>query len=470
VIPLRLAEIARAVGGRLVDGAEPDVTVVGPVVIDSRAVAAGALFVAVRGEHADGHDFAADAADAGAVAVLATRRVGVPAIVVDDTGVALGALAAAVLRRLPAVRVVGVTGSAGKTSTKDLLGAVFETTGPTVAPQGNLNNELGLPLTVARVDPGTSTVVLEYGARGVGHIRYLTTIASPTIAVVLNVGSAHLGEFGSRELVAQAKGELVEALPADGTAVLNADDGLVASMAARTRATVLTYGVDGSADIRIEGLTADSAARPRFVLHTPSGRAAVSLSLHGLHHAHNVAATVGAALAGGVPLEQAIAAVDAATPRSPHRMDGRTRADGVVVVDDAYNASPDSMLAGLRALAAMATLGRRWAVLGAMRELGDHSEAAHREVGERVAALGIDRLVVVGPDAAAVAAGAAHSRTWSGQVALVGDVDEAAALVQAELGEGDTILVKASNSEQLWRVADTLLDQSRPATVQAVQA
>jgi len=451
VIPLRLQEICRATGGRLVDGADPDRAVDGTVVLDSRAVADGSLFVAVRGEHVDGHDFARAAVDSGAVAFLGTRTTGAPGIVVDDAEVALGALGSAVLRRLPAARVVGVTGSAGKTSTKDLLGAVFATAGPTVAPAGNLNNEYGLPLTVTTATSDTETIVLEYGARGVGHIRYLTTIAPPRIGVVLNVGSAHLGEFGSREMVAQAKGELVEALPPDGAAILNADDALVAAMAARTQATVTTYGLAESADVRIVDLATDDAARARFTLSTPNGRAFVALSLHGAHHAHNAAAAIAAGLAAGLDLAPMVAAVEGASARSPHRMDVRTRADGVVVIDDAYNASPDSMVAGLHALARMKTTGRRWAVLGAMRELGVETETAHRDVGVAAAKLGIDRLVVVGPDAASIAAG------WAGDAKVVDDADDAADLVARELRDGDVVLVKASNSERLWRVADRLV-------------
>lgn len=451
MIPLRLQEICRATGGRLVDGADPDRVVDGAVVLDSRAVVDGSLFVAVRGERVDGHDFARAAIDSGAAAFLGTRAIDAPGIVVDDAEVALGALGSAVLRRLPATRVVGVTGSAGKTSTKDLLGAVFATAGPTVAPAGNLNNEYGLPLTVTTATSDTETIVLEYGARGIGHIRYLTTIAPPRIGVVLNVGSAHLGEFGSREMVAQAKGELVEALPADGAAILNADDELVAAMAARTQATITTYGLAESAGVRIVELTTDDAARARFTLSTPNGRAFVALSLHGAHHAHNAAAAIAAGLAAGLDLAPMVAAVEGASARSPHRMDVRTRADGVVVIDDAYNASPDSMVAGLHALARMKATGRRWAVLGAMRELGVETETAHRDVGAVAAKLGIDRLVVVGPDAAPIAAG------WAGEAAVVDDADDAAELVARELRDGDVVLVKASNSERLWRVADRLV-------------
>jgi UDP-N-acetylmuramoyl-tripeptide--D-alanyl-D-alanine ligase len=271
--------------------------------------------------------------------------------------------------------------------------------------------------------------------------------------VVLNVGAAHIGEFGSREKVALAKGELVEALPTGGAAILNADDPLVAAMASRTQASVVTYGRAESAGVRITELTTDEAARPRFVVKTSRGQAPVALRLHGAHHAHNAAAAIAAGLAAGISLDAAVAAVASATARSPHRMDVRTRADGVVVIDDAYNASPDSMLAGLRALTSMKTTGRRWAVLGAMRELGAETESAHRDIGAQAAKLGVDRLVVVGPDASQIAAG------WPHDVVMVDDADAAVATIAPELRAGDVVLVKASNSERLWRVADGLVGE-----------
>jgi UDP-N-acetylmuramoyl-tripeptide--D-alanyl-D-alanine ligase len=228
-------------------------------------------------------------------------------------------------------------------------------------------------------------------------------------------------------------------------------------MASRTQASVVTYGCADSADVRISELSTDEAARARFVLSTPKGSATVAMSLYGVHHAHNAAAAVAAGLAAGVDFDAAVDAVASATARSPHRMDVRVRADGVVVVDDAYNASPDSMLAGLRALTSLKASGRRWAVLGAMRELGVETEPAHRDIGAKAAALGVDRIVVVGPDAAPIAAGTETSTGWSGQVTLVDDADAAAELVGSELRAGDAVLVKASNSERLWRVADRLV-------------
>src|SRR5438309_3282815 len=271
-----LADVAGVTGGRPAAGADPDTRVTGTVAIDSRRVEPGSLFACLPGERVDGHDFAAAAVTGGAAAVLATRETDGPAVLVDDIAAALASLATAVLDK-SRCHVVAVTGSSGKTSTKDLLAAVFAAAGPTVAAEGSFNNELGLPLTALRVTDDTETLVLEYSARGVGHIRYLCGIARPDIAIVLNVGDAHLGEFGSRDAIAAAKGELVEAVPADGTAVLNADDARVAAMSSRTSARVVTFGAAATADVRVVDLTVDKAARPRFRLVTPRGEVAVVL-------------------------------------------------------------------------------------------------------------------------------------------------------------------------------------------------
>jgi UDP-N-acetylmuramoyl-tripeptide--D-alanyl-D-alanine ligase len=459
MIPLPLAEVARITAGTLVDGAAPEATVTGDVVIDSRRVSPGGLFVCVRGEHVDGHDYAAQALAAGAVGVVADRATQTPAVLVDDTQAALGAMAHGVIGQSSA-RVVGVTGSTGKTSTKDLLAVIFAAEGETVAAEGSFNNEFGLPLTALRVTPSTRTLVLEYSARGVGHIRYLCGIARPTVAVVLNVGAAHLGEFGSREAIAQAKGELVEALPPDGVAVLNADDELVAAMARRTDARVITFGVGPTADVRLGEIETDELARPSFRLTTPHGAVDVRLRVHGRHQAGNAAAATAAALAAGLPLDRATAALEAATTLSPHRMQLRERPDGVVVIDDAYNANPESMRAALTALVAIAAGRRSWALLGPMRELGADSAAMHEDVGRAAAELGVDELVVVGADAAPIIDGARGVDGWTGRTRTAADADAAAAIVTAAVAPGDVVLVKASNSERLWRVADALMDNT----------
>ncbi|GGK47805.1 UDP-N-acetylmuramoyl-tripeptide--D-alanyl-D-alanine ligase [Planomonospora parontospora subsp. parontospora] len=470
MIPLPLARIAEITSGALAGMADPRAVVRGPVVIDSRAAEPGSLFVAIKGDRADGHDFAAQAAAAGAAAVLAERPVEAPAVIVDDVLAALAALATAACAELPDCTVVGVTGSAGKTSTKDLLARLAARIGPTVAPPGSFNNEIGHPLTVLRADETTRCLVLELSARNVGHIDYLARIAPPKIGVVLNVGTAHLGVFGSREAIAQAKGELVEALPADGVAVLNADDPLVAAMAARTRARVTWYGRAESADVRAEDVTVDERGRASFTLRTPSGSAPVGLRLYGEHAVENALAAAAAAYELGLPVAVIAQELSEAEPRSRWRMEVTDRADGVTVINDAYNANPDSMRAAFRALDALAGPRRRFAVVASLAELGEHSDALNEGVGRMAGEAGLAGLVVVGRDAEPILAGArtAVEEAASGappgpqprpatRVVHAADTVEAAALLEGMLAPGDVVLVKGSRAAGLERVAHALV-------------
>ncbi|HEY0486149.1 MAG TPA: UDP-N-acetylmuramoyl-tripeptide--D-alanyl-D-alanine ligase [Mycobacteriales bacterium] len=455
MIPMTLAEVAAATGGTLAGGAAPGTSVTGPVEFDSRKVAPGGLFLALPGEHVDGHDFAATAIAAGAVAVLATRDVGVPAVLVDDPLPALGRLARAVLDRCPDLTVVGITGSSGKTSTKDLLAQVLATHGETVAPPGSFNNELGHPYTVLRVTPSTRYLVLEKSARGVGHIAALTQIAPPRIGVVLNVGTAHLGEFGDVATTEKAKGELVEALPADGVAVLNADDPRVRGMAARTAARVVLTGQRPDADIRATDVNLDTAGRPSFVLHAAAGSVPVRLGLYGEHHVANALAAAAVALELGMTPAEVAAALGGAGVVSRRRMEVVERGDGVTLVDDSYNANPDSTAAALRALRAMSPGRRSWAVLGYMAELGPAAREEHDRIGRLVVRLGIDRLVVVGDEARPLHTGAVLEGSFGGESVHVPDQDAAIALLASELRSGDVVLVKGSRY-RVWRVADAL--------------
>ena len=452
MIPLTLAEVADAVGGELHDVPDPQVPVTGDVELDSRRIRPGGLFVALAGERVDGHEHAAGAVGAGAVGVLAARPVGVPAVVVPDVPAALADLARAVLDRLPAITVVGLTGSSGKTSTKDLLAQLLAELGPTVAPPGSFNNELGHPYTVLRSTVDTRYLVLEKSARGIGHVAWLTRIARPRIGVVLNVGTAHLGEFGSRENIALAKGELVEALPADGVAVLNADDPLVLAMADRTAARVVTVGLAATADVRAVDVTLDERGTPSYELVTAAGSVPVTLAVHGEHQVGNSLAAAAVALELGMPLPAVADALGRARALSRWRMEVTERPDGVLVVNDAYNANPESMAAALRALTTMARGRRSWAVLGEMAELGASAADEHRRVGELTAELGVDRVVVVGPGAqrlyAAAREGAVH----------VDDADAAIALLRAQLRPEDVVLVKASRAAGLERVALALAE------------
>ncbi len=461
MIAMGLGEIADAVGGRVhAPAGDDDITVTGAPFLDSRAPEPGGLFVAVPGEHVDGHEFAEAAVGAGGAAVLASREVDAPAVLVDDTVVALGRLASHVLRRLPRLTVVGITGSQGKTGTKDLLAQLLEASGPTIAPVGSFNNELGLPLTALRADEGTDNLVLEMGARGIGHIRYLTDIVHPTVAVVLNVGVAHLGEFGSRDRIAQAKGELVEALPDDGVAVLNADDPLVMGMASRTRARVVTFGTSAGADVRVSDLTIDEQGRPRFTLTTPDGSAQVALPLAGEHQAMNAAAAAAVAHVRGVGAERIGGLLDTVVPRSRWRMEISDRDDGVTVINDAYNANPDSMRAALKTLAAIGGGRRRTvAVLGEMLELGESSRDEHDAIGRLVVRLDVSRLVVVGEGAKPIHLGACLEGSWDEESVFVPDIEAALEFIDDDVRAGDVVLVKASRGVGLERVAAAMLEQ-----------
>ena len=463
---MRLAEVAAVTGGRLHRATGDEL--VSSVEFDSRKVGPGALFLALPGERADGHGFAAAAVAAGAAGVLAGRPVDAPSVVApagesyagtdlgaadpDGAGAAvltaLGRLARHSITSLRDLTVVGITASSGKTSTKDLVAAVLTPLGETVAPPGSFNNELGHPWTALRAGASTRHLVLELSARGTGHIARLCRIAPPRIGVVLNVGSAHVGEFGSPEAIAQAKGELVEALPADGVAVLNLDDARVAAMASRTSARVVGFSAAGAPDATVSARNVRlEAGRPSFTLVTPEGSAEVALRLVGEHHVGNALAAAAVALeVGGTPAGIA-AALSAAGAVSRWRMEVTDRADGVTVVNDAYNANPESMTAALRALAAIGEGRRTWAVLGPMAELGDAAGAAHEQVAQVVAELGVDRFVAVGTD------------LYPGTTARVADRDAAVALLRAGLAPGDVVLVKASRSAGLDRVAAALVEQ-----------
>ncbi|MFD6181152.1 UDP-N-acetylmuramoyl-tripeptide--D-alanyl-D-alanine ligase [Streptomyces goshikiensis] len=467
MIALSLAEIADITGGRPHDIPDPSVRISGPVVIDSRKVEAGSLFAAFAGEHVDGHAYAERAVAAGAAAVLAARPVGVPAIVVPDVEKALGALARAVVERL-GTDVVALTGSAGKTSTKDLIAQVLQSHAPTVWTPGSLNNEIGLPLTALQATAETRHLVLEMGARGIGHIAYLTGLTPPRIGLVLNVGTAHIGEFGGREQIAQAKGELVEALPAEadgGVAVLNADDLLVRAMSARTKARTVLFGEAEDADVRATEVRMTPGGQPAFTLHTPTGCSDVTLRLYGEHHVSNALAAAAVAHVLGMSAVEIANALSGAGTLSRWRMEVTERADGVTIVNDAYNANPESMRAALRALVAMggaarANGGRTWAVLGPMAELGDASLAEHDAVGRLAVRLNVSKLVAVGGrEASWLQLGAYNEGSWGEESVLVSDAQAAVDLLRSELRPGDVVLVKASRSIGLERVALALLER-----------
>jgi UDP-N-acetylmuramoyl-tripeptide--D-alanyl-D-alanine ligase len=462
-VKLTLSEIAALTGGQLLGG-DPGAAV-SSYSIDSRTLAPGALFVALQAER-DGHDFVGDALDRGAAGALVSRTVeGAGLVLVDDTAVALTTLGHAARRRLAGVPVVGITGSTGKTSTKDLTAAALAPAGPVGASPVSFNNEIGVPLTLLSAPADPAAVVVEMGARGIGHIATLCAVAEPTVGVITNIGMAHAEFFGNRDDVAQGKGELLEALPPAGHAVLCADDDMTPRLRARTAARVLTAGAAAGADVRIRAVRLDDDLRPSFSVDTPWGSADVPpLPVRGSHQAGNAAYAIAVAGAVGVSLADAIAGLAGAVG-SPLRMDLRRSPAGVAVLNDSYNANPTSMAAAVEALAALgAGGGRRFAVLGPMAELGPHTEEEHRRLGALVAAAGVEAVVAVGGGngaealAAAVAALADGAREAGVEAVVVKGPDDAVAELASRLRSGDAVLVKASRVAGLERVAAALLD------------
>lgn len=461
MIPLSLARTAIAAGGTLLaDGHGEDE--VRAVTIDSRSITGGELFVAIPGDRVDGHDYTKQALDAGATGVLieneeralATGADPARLIRVPSTQDGLGLLAKdslARIRQIASPLVVGVTGSVGKTTTKDLLASVLAGRGPIIAPPGSFNNELGLPLTVLRADETTATLVLEMGADRIGNLEHLTSIAPLDIGAVLAVARAHLGEFGGIENVAKAKSELVSGILPGGTAVLNADDHRVKAMSAKA-STVVTFSASGNGDVFASDIVVGSDGRASFTLHHSGSSARVDLGLVGEHHVSNALAAAAVALVAGLPLDEIAAGLSGLGASSPHRMDVWSAGD-LTVIDDSYNANPDSMRAGLRALAQLTGEGRSLAVLGAMLELGEDSDREHEAIGREVAALGIDTLIAV--DAPSLAAGARRAGVETLEAA---SVSEAWPLL-LERADSGTILFKGSNGSKIWQLADRLKEQ-----------
>ncbi|GGR37933.1 UDP-N-acetylmuramoyl-tripeptide--D-alanyl-D-alanine ligase [Agromyces mediolanus] len=465
MIALRLAEIAAAVGGelRLPDtGATAQDRVDGPVTTDSRELVAGGVFVAKRGEFDDGHRFVPAAVDAGAALLIVEegQPVDVPQIVVDDSVDALGRLATEVVARVRALgrlRIVGVTGSNGKTTTKNLLRTVLERVGETVAARKSFNNEVGAPITMLELTESTEFLVAEMGASGVGEIARLIRMARPDVGIVLKVGLAHAGEFGGIEQTVRAKSEMVTELLDTDVAVLNADDPRVAPMAELTRARVVRFGLGDAADVRASGIRVH-ARGTEFTVTVPGGESAtVAFGVLGEHHIMNALAAIAAARELGVPLADIVSALESVTLAEHGRMEVLGGRDDITVINDAYNASPDSMSAALKTLAQVKRDGARtFAVLGEMSELGEFSGDEHDRIGLLAVRLGISQLVVVGSGARRLHISAINEGSWDGESAFVETQDEAFELVTAQARPGDTILVKSSNSAGLRHLGDRL--------------
>jgi len=461
--------ILSVTGGTLYQGS-PD-AVGNDVATDSRRVTPGCIFVALSGEHVDGHEFLEGAIAAGARVLIVSRDREDPAVArgtalaeqhrdvavvhVEDGTSAIQALATYHRSRLTCA-VVGVTGSTGKTTTKDFLDAVLRSTLNVVSTQENQNNELGVPLTVLRAGADTDVLVVEMGMRGLGQIEELCAIARPTVALVTNVGVTHIEILGSQDAVASAKGELVRALGPEGVAFLNGDDAYSAAIAATSLAPVIYYGLSDTCSLCADNVEVDAESRAAFDLRSDVGTAHITLPIPGRHNVYNALAAAAVGLYLGVPLDRVVRALDTAEV-SAMRMELFTSADGVTVINDAYNANPVSMQAAVVTLAEMDSATRRVAVLGDMAELGSLTELAHFRIGELVARLPIDVLVVVGPRAVHIAHGARAEGMSAERIYECSTVEEASGVLRRTLRHNDAVLVKASRVMGLESIVEEIV-------------
>ncbi|MGV8897339.1 MAG: UDP-N-acetylmuramoyl-tripeptide--D-alanyl-D-alanine ligase [Rhodoglobus sp.] len=462
MIDLRIDEIAEAIDGTLAGSVDAAALVVGgDVQTDSRLVTPGAIFFALPGEISDGHLFAQAAVDAGAALLVVERElpVTIPQVVVSDGLVALSALARTVVKRVRAggeLKVVAVTGSNGKTTTKNMLRAILADQGATVAPQGSFNNEVGAPISMLGVEMSTRFLVVEMGADAIGDITKLVSVATPDVGIVLTVGFAHISKFGSPDAIELAKSEMVSGLPSTSVAVLNADDSRVSRMAARTVATVTRFGLDATAEVRAIDVdtTVDGTS---FTVVADGESHPVLLRILGEHHVTNALAAITATRALGIPVVDAIRSLESLTRAERWRMEVLENTDGVIVINDAYNASPDSVAAALKTLAQVTESQRRsFAVLGEMAELGDYADDEHDRIGRLVVRLNVKQLVVVGHNARHIHNAAGLEGSWDGESIFVETADEAYDVLRDKLRKGDVVLVKSSNSAGLRFLGDRL--------------
>jgi len=446
---------------------DKEVNVTGSAETDSRLVSEGSIFFAKPGEQADGHDFVADAKSRGAVVAVVEHRVDVDItqLVVANTVDALGVLAAWLIGELKAngkLKVVGITGSNGKTTTKNMLRAILSQVGNTIAPIESFNNKVGAPISILRADLNTEFLVVEMGAEGLGTIAYLANMAQPDVGVILKVGMAHAGEFGGIDVTAKIKGELAEALGADAQLVLNVDDGMVAAMKDRTKAAVKWFGTSSESEYWASDISL-SKIGTSFVLHWPDGhKSDIQLSILGEHHVMNALAAASVSHLLGASKQQVVNALESMELAERWRMQRVVRSDGVTVINDSYNASPDSMKAALQTLAQLGRMGTRTiAVLGEMAELGQYSRHEHDSIGRLVVRLNIDQLVVVGEGAKLIHMGASQEGSWDGESKFFPSIAEALEYLRGILADGDTVLVKSSKSANLRFLGDDLMEVAK---------
>ena len=451
MIELKASEIAKIVGGELQGS---DISVTSAPVFNSNLATEGSIFLALAGEKTDGHNYISDAFAHGSVLAFVTREVPERCILVTDVLGALNALAAHVRQALPDLKVIALTGSQGKTTTKDLLNHILETVAPTVAPAGNFNNELGAPITLLQCDEKTRFCILEMGARHVGDIAKLCKMATPDIGVVLRVGTAHVGEFGSEELVAKAKSEMISSLKDSAVAVLGQYDLYTPAMSALHSGATVTFGETTEADIRATDIEIREG-RPHFDLVTPAGRASVGLRIIGIHQVANALAAAAIATNLNISIDLIAGALSTAELHSKWRME-ISELDGLVLINDSYNSSPESTEAALRTLVLFAQErgGQSWAFLGKMHELGASSQQHHSRLGTLASELGIDHLVCV--------ASSEYAAQLNGSSAITVhllDSKESAGKLVSQMSQGDVVLVKASRAEKFEEIAELITER-----------
>jgi UDP-N-acetylmuramoyl-tripeptide--D-alanyl-D-alanine ligase len=464
MIEIKLRELAAVIDGTLIGDGETSVT--STVETDSRLINLGSLFFAKPGEKADGHDFVSDAINNGAIAAVVERELPekINQIVVQDSVKALGALATWLVSKLQAtgkLHVVGITGSNGKTTTKNMLREILSRVGQTTAPIESFNNHVGAPISILRADAKTQFLIVEMGAQGLGSIDYLARIANPDIGVILKVGLAHVGEFGGIETTAAIKSELAGAIREDGQLVLNFDDSMVRKMKEISKAPVTWFGTDSEANYRAKDITLTKDGTS-FTMCWPDGqKETITLQIIGDFHVMNALAAACASHLLGASKEQIREGLESMQLAERWRMQRSIRADGVTIINDAYNASPESMKAALQTLAQLGRLGSRTvAVLGHMAELGDLSRSEHDEVGRLVVRLNIGQLVVVGDEAKIIHMAASQEGSWDGESQFFSTIDEALEYLRGILSQGDTVLVKSSKSANLRFLGDRLMEEA----------
>lgn len=467
MIKISSEKIAHLVSGELVNC--PVSLDVSSVVIDSRVVTPGALFVAIRGLRQDGHTYTKEAFAKGAVLALVSEPIqDFPHVIVKEksktseyfsqpTILALAKLAKYVHQNLPELYTVAITGSSGKTTTKDLVLQLGELLGETIAAKGSANNEIGVPLTVLECNENTKVLVLEMAARHIGNIKYLTKIAKPNIAIITNIGTAHIEIFGSQENIIKAKSEIIENLAPTDWAIINLDDADSKKLVKKTDAKIISYAINSDADLVARNIQLDDAGNPQFQLIYNSQSANVKLALVGSHNVYNALAASLPFLIKGVKLAKVAEKLSSSKLLSNWRMEANYLNNNILLINDCYNANFESMSAALRALGDVANQRRKIAILGEMKELGEQSNPLHFAIGELISKLQIDRLLVVGKGAQQIIQGAKANESWLGEATLHENNQTLLAYAKELLVENDVVLIKASRSVGLEVVAAGLI-------------